>query len=166
MSCLGVHFAITQDQADSLWSHFDEDEDDGVVAVVEAIEEAWDEAHLQQTDKAWDAIHRCLSDGTLTPGAGEWPLIGAVLGGECLYFKDDYIVRLLEAEQVIEVANALELVTREWFATRFSRLRQHGYAGTADDFDFEYTWDWFEELRRFFTREAIEGRAVLFTADQ
>jgi hypothetical protein len=39
------------------------------VAVVEEIEEAWESPF--ETDKAWDALHRCLSDGTLDVTSGE-----------------------------------------------------------------------------------------------
>ena len=78
MGCLGVHFALTSAQTEALWSAYEAQDDDGVLAVVREIEDAWDEPHLQQTDKAWDAIHRVLADGTLTPGGGTWPLSGAV----------------------------------------------------------------------------------------
>ena len=33
--------------------------------VQEEIEEPWDEEWLLEMDKAWDAIHRCLTDGRL-----------------------------------------------------------------------------------------------------
>jgi Domain of unknown function (DUF1877) len=57
-------------------------------------------------------------------------------------------------------------VTREWFHQRFQTLPAHGYDGSTDEDDFEYTWHWFQELREFFRRTAAEGRAVLFSADQ
>lgn len=63
MSCLGVHFAINGEIADKL-SRAKSDEE-LVEIVQEKIEEKWDESHLYETDKAWDAIHRCLSDGSL-----------------------------------------------------------------------------------------------------
>jgi hypothetical protein len=40
------------------------------MAQIEAIEEAWDLDHLAESDKAWDAIHRCLTDGQLDAGGG------------------------------------------------------------------------------------------------
>ncbi len=166
MSCLGFHYALTEEQSDALWDAYLAQDDDAVLEAVLAIEEAWDQAHLQQSDKAWDAIHRVLSDGTLTPDAGKWPLSGAVLGGECLYFRDDWLVRFIDEDEVPEIATALECVTRDWFRERFATLPAHGYYGTADDEDFDYTWTWFEQLRAFFRRTAGEGRAILFTADQ
>ena len=35
------------------------------MAVIEEIEDRWDRDWLVETDKAWDAIHRCLTGGTL-----------------------------------------------------------------------------------------------------
>ena len=75
MSCLGVHFSFPAAQGGSLW-----DGDEAARAFVAELEERWDTYYLQETDKAWDAIHRCLSDGTLVWDAGRWPLRGAILG--------------------------------------------------------------------------------------
>ena|SRR5215475_1789966 len=88
MACRGVLFAITEEQAQLLQAARGDDR--RVLSIVQdEIEDAWDEAHLCQTDKAWDAIHRCLGDGTLrwTGGdaargcAGE-PLAMCILCGE------------------------------------------------------------------------------------
>ena len=65
MGCLGVHFAITLEDAQRVTSQPD---DDSLLEVVHDIKERWDEAWLQDSDKAWDAIHRCLTDGTLSLG--------------------------------------------------------------------------------------------------
>ena len=163
---LGVHFALTRAQTEALWDRYEAQDDDGVLEVVEALEEAWDKAHLQETDKAWDAIHRCLSDGTLESDAGEWPLNAAVLGGECMYFGDDHTVRFVDDDEVGEIAAALAKVDRDWFAARFATLTDHGYPGPADEADLAYTWNWFEQLRAFFARAAADKRAVMFSADQ
>ena len=56
---------------------FDQDEtrriasatdDDDLMAMIEEIEDPWDREWLVETDKAWDAIHRCLTGGTLEYG--------------------------------------------------------------------------------------------------
>jgi hypothetical protein len=166
MSCTGVHFALTAAQSEQLWERYEAEDDDGVLQLVRAIEDAWDEAHLQETDKAWDAIHRCLSDGTLDAEADTWPMGGAVLGGECMYFGDDHIVRAVDADDVVEIAAALATVTQGWFAGRFATLKRHGYDGAGDERDLAYTWHWFEQMRAFFARTAAEKRGVVFSADQ
>jgi hypothetical protein len=66
---LGVHFAITSEQERSLLAADDEGDRDAVAELLEEIEEFWDDDALKvDTDKAWDAIHRCLTDGTLDFG--------------------------------------------------------------------------------------------------
>ena len=63
MTCRGVHFAITATQVRALRKAAGDDDD--VMDLVAAIEEAWDGEHLAESDKAWDAMHRCLTDGQL-----------------------------------------------------------------------------------------------------
>ena len=64
MACRGVFFALTEAQQTTLDSASDDDE---VMGAIEDIEEAWDKENLAECDKAWDAMHRCLADGTLDP---------------------------------------------------------------------------------------------------
>ena len=82
MGCRGVLFAIDQEELGALRQATS---DSKVQAVVAAIEERWDERFLAETDKAWDAIHRCLTDGTLACGNGSFPLNRCILGGQDLY---------------------------------------------------------------------------------
>ena len=109
MACRGVLFAITKEQADKLRDASGHDE--VVLSIVqEEIEGAWDEEHLCETDKAWDAIHRCLGDGTLR--SGDDPLSLCILGGQQLHHGDDYIVSLVTPDQVSEVAKGLLPIER------------------------------------------------------
>ncbi|WP_436528775.1 YfbM family protein [Actinoplanes sp. HUAS TT8] len=152
---LGVHFAITAEQERELTAADEPSE------LLEDLEESWDDDDLKvDTDKAWDAIHRCLSDGTLDPDGGDYPLNRAVLGGEHLD-EESYLVLLTRAE-VRDVASALQPLTREWLRERYDAL--DGDYGTTGDQDFEYTWSNFEDVRSFYDRAATAGRAVLFTA--
>jgi hypothetical protein len=66
----GVLFAITDETVASLLAA---DGDDEVMQIVEALEDAWEKPFYEETDKAWDAIHRALSDGTLDLDAGAFP---------------------------------------------------------------------------------------------
>ena len=161
MGCLGVHFSFPADQGGQLW-----DGDEAAHAFVEELEDQWDTYFLQQTDKAWDPIHRCLADGTLAWAGGDWPLNGAVLGGEPMYLASDYIIMFLDDHDVAEIADALDEVTQPWFRTRFFALPGHGYQDSTDEASFDYTWHWFELMRAFFRKTADEGRQIVFTADQ
>jgi hypothetical protein len=161
MGCLGVHFSFPADKGDELW-----DGDEASRGFVDELEERWDTYYLQQTDKAWDPIHRCLADGTLSWGGGDWPLNGAILGGEPMYLGGDYIIVFLDDHDVAEVAEALDDVTQPWFRERFSALPARGYQRDTDEAAFDYTWHWFELMRAFFRKTADEGRQMVFTADQ
>ena len=85
MSSRGVHFAITRRLMNQLLkAAFESDSkpkerDEAVLELVNDIEEQWDKDGLFETDKAWDGIHRCLTEdntpkGRLNPSKGEYPL--------------------------------------------------------------------------------------------
>jgi hypothetical protein len=163
MACRGVHFALTDDQVKGLLAAADDEERREIVGEME--EEGWEEADAQETDKAWDAIHRCLADGTLEPGAGSYPFNKAILGGQHLYGGDDYIIALVMPNEVKDVASALARLDRNWLRTRYLALAATDYAAFVSDDDFDYTWDWFAQLKEFYQKAASTDRAVLFTVD-
>src|SRR5215468_6024526 len=95
MSCLGVHFALTAEDAAALRAIRDEQE--RLSHLQEEIEERYlakPATYAAESDKSWDAMHRALSDGQLTWDGGTYPLNHAVLGGELLYTEADYIMTL------------------------------------------------------------------------
>ncbi|MGX1777136.1 YfbM family protein [Nocardia brasiliensis] len=164
MGSLGVHFRLTPDQADALVCA---DDPDTVRTLIESIEEELaDEADHVGSDKAWDAIHRCLSDGTLDPAGGTYPLSYAVLGGTRLDAGDDYFVSYLTTEQVDDVARAMAPLNEQSFRERFFALDSADYAGPRDADDFAYTWSNLLDIRAFFARAARLGGHVIFTVDQ
>ncbi|WP_280430156.1 YfbM family protein [Nocardia brasiliensis] len=164
MGSLGVHFALTSEQAQALLGA--DDPDDLLTLLEEIEEELADEADQVASDKAWDAIHRCLSDGTLDPTAGTYPLSYAVLGGTRLDAGDDYFVSFRTTEQVGDVARALAPLDEQAFRERFFTLNPDDYDGARDEDDFAYTWSNLIDIRTFFTRAAQLGRPVIFTVDQ
>ena len=166
MGCLGLHFSLDADQVAALRAT---DEDERVEFVQEQFEEVlWsaDKARAQETDKAWDAIHRALTDGGLAWDNGSYPLNHVILGGELLYEEIDYILTLKSPEEVSAIATALRNVTRQQLRAGYNKIdpKQSGYK--LDENDFEYTWNWFEKLVQFYERAASGHLSVLFTADQ
>lgn len=157
---LGMHFAL---DAGDLARLLAADGDDELVEVVEEIEESSCGEWSMGTDKAWDAIHRCLTDGTLAFDNGHYPLSHVVLGGRQLHEDDDYIVALITAEQVVHVAEALDGVDEAWTRERFFGLDFDDYDGARDEDDFRYTWTNLDDLRGFYQRAAQALRAVIFT---
>ena len=168
MSCLGVHFAL--EPAD-LQRVLDAEGNDQ--ALVDLIHEDIEERYLShergwqfQTDKAWDALHRCLTNGELEYESGPFPLSYAVLGGRQIYGGDDFIVSLVEPKDVGPTAKALKALTKEWLRQRYFEIDPDAYDMDLSEDDFEYTWANFQGLPEFFERAAAAGRAVIFTADQ
>lgn len=120
----------------------------------------------RETDKAWDAIHRTLTDGEIDWDNGVYPLNHVILGGELLHTGDDYIMSLKTPAQVRDIAAALKVVTEEQFRKAYSRFDPSSYSFSVSEEDFVYTWSWFQSLCEFYYRAAEAGRYVLFTADQ
>ncbi|GIJ48998.1 hypothetical protein Val02_58840 [Virgisporangium aliadipatigenens] len=158
-----MFFALTAEQEAALSATR---EDDEVRDFVEEIESGWDRDWLCETDKAWDAMHRCLSNGTLDIGFRDGPLPLTVLGGGHHYEGEEYVVAHVLAADVVAVAAALDTVDEAWMRERYDRIDPEDYQGELGDEDFEYIWYWFGEVREFYKRAAGAGRAVIFTVDQ
>src|SRR5437667_3411323 len=112
MSARGVHFALTEADVRELESR--ENDEARLEYVQEELEEVFFETReddVAETDKAWDAIHRCLTDGSLSTSSGR-PLELVVLGGRSLYSGDDYIMTLKRPEDVRAVLSHLTGVTK------------------------------------------------------
>jgi hypothetical protein len=163
---LGVHFAITAEQAKRLLAAENEDSDDDVMEVIEEIEEDdWDDQFVAETDKAWDAIHRCLTDGTLNLKATNDPLSLCIFGAKSLCSSGDYYVEFKSSDQVKFIAKAIKAVTKEWLRERYNKIADD-YQGEKNADDWEYTWQNFADLQVFFQKAAAANRAVIFTVDQ
>jgi len=163
MACRGVHFAITDEQLTTLLTA---DGDEAVRELIEQIEEAWDEDNLAEVDKAWDAIHRCLTDGQLKFGGGPYPLSHCVLGPRQLHKGGGYIVSLVLPNEVLDLAKSLGKVSADWFKEQYRVRVPADYAPEYGDVDRDYTWSYFEEVRDLVAKAAERRRAVIFTVAQ
>jgi hypothetical protein len=163
MSARGVHFAVTPAQARALVAART---DRQLMRLVDQIEATWEIPFLVETDKAWDAIHRCLTDGTLLYVSGEYPLNHCICGGRQLYRGRGNTVSFVTARQVKDVAQALNKVTRAWMRRQYSRIDPEEYSEVEmGEEDFRYAWENFLDVRRFYRKAADAGRAVIFTVD-
>ncbi len=129
------------------------------------------EEYWQDLDKAWDAIHRCLTKSppntpdSLDEKAGEYPLNLCILGGKQLSGDDSYIINLIESEQVSDVAAALQGITEEQFTELYRKHCEGAWPEYGED-DRGYSWAYFGAMRDFFKRVAPSGRPVIFSVDQ
>jgi len=139
------------------------------LGIINEIEEIYFQRHKQyvaESDKAWDAMHRALSDGTLSWKGGTYPLNHVVLGGRRLYHGRDYILSLKTPEQVHDIAAALSTIDDPEFRRRYLAIDPRDYDGPHGEAGFGYTWHWLQNVRRLYDFAARERRHVLFTADQ
>ena len=167
MGCLGVHLSLSQEEVDLLRAISDESA--RLDYFQDVVEEEWFEDYpdrVAQSDKAWDAMHRTLTDGGLSGNGGTYPLNHVVLGGESLYTGSDYIMVLKTPDDVRHVAAELPTITEADFRKKYFSIDPANYGFPVDEEDFAYTWSWFQEVREFWLHAATEGRFVLFTADQ
>ena len=167
MSCLGVHFALTEEEVSKLCSF--NDEQARLNHLKEVIEEVYFEKYenyLAESDKSWDAMHRALADGELTWDGGKYPLNHTVLGGEILYTQTDYIMSLKTPSQVIEVSKSLQNLDETQFKKLYNKINPKTYSVDLSQEDLDYTWEWFKNVRTLFQHASKDNRYVLFTADQ
>lgn len=162
MASLGMHFMLTPEQEGQLLGASD---DAARTAFIENIEENHDKADVLSTDKAWDALHRCLTDGTLNIDGGDDPLAHAILGGRHLVEADDYFISYLTADQVAATAKALAPLDKDWLLSRYRKLTATDYDGPYDSDNLSYTSDNLNDLKDFFQRAAAAGKPVIFTVD-
>jgi Domain of unknown function (DUF1877) len=165
MSCLGVHFSLSNAEVDHLLGIGDDSK--RLHHFRQAIEPPYfadQPERLVEDGTAWDAMHRALAEGTLH-GEGRYPLNHVVLGGTSLYAGDDFIMRLKALNQVQDVARALPGMTHNEFHRRYRAINAADYGFALSNEDFERTWRVFEKVRLFWLQAADEERFVLFTAD-
>jgi hypothetical protein len=165
LGCLGVHFALSAEDVAALRRATDDE------ARREYVQEVLEEQfaggpRAAESDKAWDAMHRALSDGHLTWNGGSYPLNHVVLGGEVLYGGDDYIMSLKSPVQVRDIASVIRDLSETEFRERYDTLDRVDYDGELGNDDFSYTWESFQDVRELYLRASNDGLSVLFTADQ
>lgn len=163
MSCRGVFFAIEKSESKKLRKCKNDDE--LVEYIQENIEEEWDEEWLCETDKAWDAMHRCFADGKLELFGGKPPLNSIIFGGEILNTEPDYYVSFKNNILAKEIAKEISLISKEKLQELYYKITDD-YQGELDNEDFEYTWEWFESVKVFYEKVAKSKRDIIFTVDQ
>jgi hypothetical protein len=167
MSCLGVLFSLDKMEVDKFKSFStDEEKLDYLQEEIEKIYFEQKPEHVAELDKSWDALHRSLTDGKLEYTNGQFPFNHVILGGEILYTAGDYILTLKTPEQVKEIAIAIEQLEKNALRDGYRKIDEDDYGSPLTEEDFEYTWEWMERTKDFWTTAAANNRHVLFTVDQ
>ena len=172
MGCLGVHFALTKEEEAKLLALPTDAE--RIFYLINDIEEAWDEANLVQSEKAWQAIHRVMTEYPREADADPPVMIAsgygpegarlAVLGGIQLYAGDDHFISYVPADKVPLVAAAMQEIDEATFRARYIHHVPEEWDEYGED-RLEYTWEYFCAVRNFYVNAVASGRSVVFTAD-
>jgi hypothetical protein len=133
MSMIGNYLRIREARLAELLAH-----PDTVSDLLYPEEDSGPEMSID-IDKSWHVIHFLLNGA---PWDGEWPLVGAVLGGTELSDEDVGYgpARYLTPAQVREVSEALQLITPDALWARFDAdairkadLYPQGWEGSVHD---------------------------------
>ena len=160
MACRGIYYAVTPQQSLEIFSKSNTND---IISYLDDIGENQEDQNFQYLDKSWDAIHRCLTDGTLYDNAGHYPLNRCVLGGVALYDKEDFIVRFVSAQEVKDISDAFGHIDRGWVYNQYTNLKFPNYQhGEKSEEDFEYTWNYLEQAISFYSRASSLNKAIVF----
>lgn len=156
-------FAITLEQTEQ----FREASRESEQAVSTMLEPLLKKGGAVQMDKAWEPIHRCLTEdhsprGALDYEAGQYPLDLCVFGGDQLLGDEFRTLSLIDPDAVPYVAEALEDVSKPWMRERFFALPDDQFY-EIDEEMFEWMWEHFLKLLPFFEQAAKDEQAVLCT---
>ena len=118
MAARGVHFAITPAELASFLAA--QGDDETLTGLVETLEETWDTNWLAESDKAWDPVHRCLTNGELE--YGDTTAHKCVLGAGSLYEADSYLICPLTPAEVADVAAFMQTINETALRERYFSL--------------------------------------------
>jgi hypothetical protein len=163
MACRGYFLALDEPLIAQLLAQDGNDEQ--LIEVIQELDmtSAPDECGV---DKAWDGIHRCLTEGKLGSEDGTYPLNAVILGGLPLHQGDGYIVSYNTPAEVREVAAALTDLDLGPFIARYWTLDADEYGVLIDQEGLTYLTYYLKEITAFYQRAAQAGWASVFVADQ
>ena len=162
MAARGVHFAITPAELAGFLAA--QGDDETLTGLVETLEETWDANWLAESDKAWDPIHRCLTNGELE--YGDTTAHKCVLGAGSLDETDSNLICPLTPAEVADVAAFMQTINETALRERYFSLDPELSGEPVSEEEFPYIRENFEDIRRLFQKAADAGRAMVFTASQ
>jgi hypothetical protein len=158
----GYHIALSREHAKRVFGSKD---DPSLRSLIEELKNDKSlKANSQVLDckRYWDAIHRCLTEGTLDPEGGEFPLNHVILGGKKLHQGDDYIAVVVRPDMVTFIAEELHSLKEPDFRQRFFALEGKDYDQPINEKEYSYVWHMVQEVRTFFEYCDEERFALLF----
>lgn len=159
----GHHIALSREHAKRVFANKDDASLPPLIAELLGDKTLKANSQILDVKRTWDAIHRCLTEGTLDPEAGEFPLNHVILGGKKLHNGDDYIAVVVRPDMVTFIAEGLREVKEPDFRKAFFGLGEKGYDQAINEKEYSFIWHMVHEIRAFFEYCDEERFAVLFT---
>ena len=162
----GAFIILTREDAKTL---FAQTEDSDIRRTVEALRQSpkhRDAGLVLECGTAWDPIHRCLTEGTLAPDAGEFPLDHCVLGGRRLHPGAEFEAVLVRPDIVPHVADGLHNLKREEFRSCFMNLDPSDFGRQPTEAEADEVWSTLKLVRQLYEDASSEHAAVVFTVER
>ena len=118
----GAHIILARDDAKKVFAATD---DASVRKIVTELRNSKKHRELKlvlETGTSWDAIHRCLTEGTLDATAGEFPLNHTILGGKRLHQGPGFEAIMVRPDIVPYIAELLHHVKREVIHSGYQKI--------------------------------------------
>lgn len=160
----GYHIALGREHAKRLFSLKDDQEILKFLEELKASPEMKKSGRLLDSGTAWDALHRCLTEGELDPAAGDFPLNHAILGGKQLHHGSDTAAVLIRPDMTRFIADGLAEIDEADFRQKFFALKKDSYKLPIGEKEFVQIWIVLQDLQVFFQAAADNLEAVVFTA--
>jgi hypothetical protein len=148
-----THLMLTAEDADALRRLHASGAEMAVLA--RARELGVSEVERLSTDQAWEPIDLCLRG------------YHRIAGGQSVFDRRDYDIKVLDADEVAATAAALSGVNREWLQDRFGQrvlAENPGPVQPSPGLGFDEIWERCTRLAEFFARASRGRRCVLFFA--
>ena len=159
----GHHIALSREHAKRVFANKDDASLPPLIAELLGDKSLKANSQILDVKRAWDATHRCFTEGALDPEGGEFPLNHVILGGKKLHNGDDYVAVVVRPDMVTFIAEALRDVKEPDFRKAFFALGEKGYDQPINEKEYSYIWHMVQEIRAFFEFCDEERFAVLFT---
>lgn len=162
----GAHIILTRDDARKIFAASDDESIRKIVIELRTSKRHREAKLVLETGTAWDAIHRCLTEGTLDPTSGEFPRNQAILGGRRIHQGAGFEAILVRPDIVPFIAEALHHLKREEVHEPYMKLDPADYGQKPSEPDFDRVWNALQQVRQLYEDAANERCAVLFTVER
>ncbi|MGE0758352.1 MAG: DUF1877 family protein [Pirellulaceae bacterium] len=163
---IGAHIILTRDNAKRVFAAAGDESVRQVVSELRQSRKLRDAKLVLETGPSWAPIHRCLSDGSLDPTGGDFPLNHVILGGKRLHLSNGFEAIIVRPDIVPHVAEALHDLKRNDIHDKYAGMSAEDLGHPPSEREFDIVWNSLQQIRQLFEDAANERCAVLFTVEQ